>query len=148
MVLYLRVHAFYVETCTIEDKIERKFPDTAQYTIINSMFTTLHIGLQTWWCGDVFSNKPSSLLGRGATHTPNSKAKRRKMIGSPNFVLCITNKLTPWSRILLEKSVSCSASQEITYLSWGRKVQYRVDMNPALGSILNHILSLLIEDPL
>jgi hypothetical protein len=69
MVLYLRVHIFYVETCTIEDKIERKFPDTAQYTIINSMFTTLHIGLQTWRRGDVFSNEPSSLLGRGATHT-------------------------------------------------------------------------------
>jgi hypothetical protein len=77
-----------------------------------------------------------------------------------NFVICayhlkslLTYLLTPWSRVLLEKSNRFAASQEIPRILWNPKVHYGIHECPQPVSILNQLnqvhnpTSYLVEDP-
>jgi hypothetical protein len=61
-----------------------------------------------------------------ANLSPSVHVCNKSGMMEPNSLSLLKFNLIPWNRVLLEKLIVRSASQEISYLLWNSKVNYRV----------------------
>jgi hypothetical protein len=80
-------------------------------TGLQDVVVVLHDGGFSHGSGDIAMYGPDYLLDHDVVMvTCNYR------LGALGKMISITRKLTPWKRLLLEKLMACSASQEIPFL--------------------------------
>jgi hypothetical protein len=61
---------------------------------------------------------------------------------SPNFIMSIISKLTPWNRVLFEKLTVSQLVKEFLRLLWNPNIYYRVHKSPPLVPVFQKFLKL------